>query len=131
MTWQERGNHLHQKIDSLMIGQICRIEYILCRQDTTLRIKKTPFSKKIWLSIFFTKRPIFLHFWITLIKPDIRMGWSCQGARDGIVVMTWQEGGNHMRQKVDSLMIGHICRIEYIVCRQDITLRIMKAPFSK
>ncbi len=50
---------MHQKIDSLMIGQICRIEYILCRQDTTLRIKKAPFFKKIWLSIFFNQKTHF------------------------------------------------------------------------
>ena len=31
MTWREGGNHTHQKIDFLMIGQICRIEYILLR----------------------------------------------------------------------------------------------------
>ncbi len=50
---------MRQKIDSLMIGQICRIEYIICRQDTTLRIKKAPFSKKIWLSFFSPKDPFF------------------------------------------------------------------------
>ncbi len=54
------------------------------------------------------------------------MGWSCRGAREGIVGMTWREGGNHMHQKIDSLMIGQICRIEYILCRQDTTLILVK-----
>ncbi len=53
---------MHQKIDSLMIGQICTIEYILCRHDTTLRIKKAPFSKKFGSHFFKPKDPFFCIF---------------------------------------------------------------------